>query len=150
MSANQIFDLSNLIAVVGWISLIAGAAPLPNQRIRFYALTLGGRVIPILLSAVYLWLVIQYWGSAPNGGYGSLEQVSVLFGSSGNLLTGWIHFLAFDLFIGRWIVDEVDRSNASRWRLLLCLPLTFLIGPAGLVAHFLLTQIVNKPSMQRA
>ena len=49
-------------------------------------------------------------------------------------LAGWIHYLAFDLFIGAW---EVRTARAERIPFLLvvpCLALTFLFGPAGYLA----------------
>ena len=44
-------------------------------------------------------------------------------------LAGWTHYIAFDLFVGRWIwEDGLARGRAPR----LALVLTFLAGPAGL------------------
>ncbi|WP_052771900.1 ABA4-like family protein [Vibrio mexicanus] len=149
MSAHQLFDISNLIAVIGWLSLIAGALPI-NPSFQRYALRFGGRVIPILLSVAYLWLLIAYWGSTPNGGYGNLDQVAALFASPGNLTAGWIHFLAFDLFVGRWMIDEVEKSGTAHWRLIMLLPITFLIGPVGLLLHFALKSLLNKARLAHA
>jgi len=36
------------------------------------------------------------------GGFGSLADVKLLFGKDELLLAGWVHYLAFDLFIGAW------------------------------------------------
>src|SRR5687768_3123268 len=44
-------------------------------------------------------------------------------------LAGWAHYIAFDLFVGRWIwEDALARDRAPRLALLL----TWLAGPAGL------------------
>jgi hypothetical protein len=44
-------------------------------------------------------------------------------------LAGWAHYIAFDLFVGRWIwEDALARGRAPRLALLL----TWLAGPAGL------------------
>jgi hypothetical protein len=44
-------------------------------------------------------------------------------------LAGWAHYIAFDLFVGRWIwEDSLARARAARIALLL----TWLAGPAGL------------------
>ncbi|MDQ3759146.1 MAG: ABA4-like family protein [Actinomycetota bacterium] len=44
-------------------------------------------------------------------------------------LAGWTHYLAFDLFVGRWMwEDALARDRTPRLALLL----TFLAGPAGL------------------
>jgi len=44
-------------------------------------------------------------------------------------LAGWTHYIAFDLFVGRWIwEDALARGKTARLPLLL----TWLAGPAGL------------------
>ncbi|MEZ9233462.1 ABA4-like family protein [Vibrio amylolyticus] len=144
MSANLAFELGSSAAVLGWLSLILGTIA-SIKPIGQWALCLGGRIIPLLLALLYLYLVIAFWGSAPNGNFSSLEGVNQLFTSPGNLAAGWIHFLAFDLFIGRWIIDDSIQERKQQgkqgrkglWQLILCLPLTFMYGPTGLLLYYL-------------
>jgi Domain of unknown function (DUF4281) len=89
----------------------------------------------VLLSVTYLVLLVVHWRSAPGGGFGSLEGVAQLFASRGKLLGGWFHFLAFDLLVGRWMIDDTCSSARTRWVLAACLPLTFLYGPAGFLLY---------------
>ena len=135
MKPELIFELASLAAILGWLLLAIGllARPGASQRVL---LLVGGRVTPILLCVVYLALLVTYWGSAPGGNFGSLEGVAKLFSSSGKLLGGWLHYLAFDLFVGRWMIDDTLSAKRSRWPLTLTLPLTFLFGPTGLLLHF--------------
>jgi predicted TIM-barrel fold metal-dependent hydrolase len=70
----------------------------------------GGAHIPeddycLLLAAVYTVLVPLHWGESP-GGFSTLTAVSQLFSNPWMLLAGWIHYLAFDLFIGAWEVRD--------------------------------------------
>jgi hypothetical protein len=132
-----VFQIASSAAMVGWLLLAAGAV-LDVAAWRHRLLLGGGRVVPLLLCALYLALLIHYWGSAPKGSFATLEGVARLFESRGKLLGGWVHFLAFDLFIGRWTIDDVLASKRSRWLLLPTLPLTFLYGPAGLLLYFLM------------
>lgn len=75
-------------------------------------------------------------GSAP-GGFNSLDGVASLFSSRGLLLAGWIHYLAFDLWVGRWQVDTRANGPAFGWAVRIsaigCLLMTFLFGPIGLL-----------------
>ena len=48
------------------------------------------------------------------GGFGSLADVATLFQKQELLLAGWIHYLAFDLFIGAWEVRDCAAQRASR------------------------------------
>jgi len=135
MNANEAFQIGSTIALLGWLLLVCGALS-PNNKIRHWLLFFGGRLLPVLLCVLYLYLLFSFWGSAPGGDFSSLDGVATLFASPGNLAGGWIHFLAFDLFVGRWMIDDVLDSEKSLWRLVPCLPLTFLFGPAGLALHF--------------
>ena len=49
-------------------------------------------------------------------------------------LAGWIHYLAFDLFVGAWEVRTARREGIAFLLVLPCLALTFLFGPAGFLA----------------
>jgi len=49
------------------------------------------------------------------------------------LLAGWVHYLAFDLFIGSWEVEDAAANGIPHWLLLPCLFLTLMVGPVGLL-----------------
>ena len=55
----------------------------------------------------------------------------------GLLLAGWVHYLAFDLFVGSWEVEDARARGVSHWLVLPCLLCTFLAGPAGLGLYLL-------------
>jgi hypothetical protein len=74
----------------------------------------------------------------PGGGFGSLSQVSQLFQNPYKLLAGWIHYLAFDLFVGSWEVRDAQRLGIHHLLVVPCLALTFLLGPIGLLLYLAL------------
>ncbi len=82
---------------------------------------------------LYTSIVVLFFGQE-EGGFDSLAQVKRLFASDWAVLAGWVHYLAFDLFIGAWIAREVAAKGMSRWCLVPLLPATFLFGPVGLLA----------------
>ena len=63
-------------------------------------------------------------------------------------LAGWVHYLAFDLFIGANIAREVADRGISRLFLIVLLPLTFLFGPIGyfafVIVRFGFAKVENK------
>jgi hypothetical protein len=70
----------------------------------------------------------------------------VLFSSKGPLLAGWIHFLAFDLLIGRWQVDRVlaaGRPLLLRVLTLFCLFATLMFGPLGLLLFLVVFKLTE-------
>lgn len=137
MTPEIAFQLGSTAALVAWLLLVAGVIG-PDGRSRRLLLFAGGRVIPVLLALGYLALLVAYWKSAPGGSFDSLDGVARLFSSRGKLAGGWLHFLTFDLLVGRWVIDEILSTRRPRWLLLPSLPLTFLYGPTGLLAHLAL------------
>lgn len=62
------------------------------------------------------------------------EAVRQALGTPNLFLAGWTHYIAFDLFVGRWIwQDAIRHGRSSRLALLL----TWLAGPAGLSLYLL-------------
>ena len=136
MSGNPatLFTVVNLVAVVGWAGLAVGAS-LRSGGVRDVVLLVCGRWVPFLLCVAYFVFLAGYWGTAAGGGFQSLEAVGVLFQSPGLLLAGWTHYLAFDLLVGRWMVDDASSAGRSRLPLLVALPATFLFGPVGVLLY---------------
>ncbi len=127
----QIFLAVNSLALIGWVLLVF--AP----RWRWTSRLVLSGTIPLLLAGSYVVLLVSTFGQA-EGGFGSLAEVQLLFRSEWSVLTGWIHYLAFDLFIGTWeLRDAQARGIAHAW-LIPCLLLTFLLGPVGLLAYFVM------------
>ena len=129
-----IFSLASLAAVAAWIGLAVAAAIAPG-RAREGLLLVAGRVVPLALCVLYAILLVTHWRAAPGGGFSSLDAVLVLFAAPGKVLGAWVHFLAFDLFVGRWLVDDAVSPARSRWPLWLGLPATFLYGPIGVLLY---------------
>jgi hypothetical protein len=145
MTPEQAFTQASIAAMLGWLLLVVAVLAPPGPA-RTRLLWVGGRLVPLMLSAAYLVLLVLHWRSAPGGNFGSLAGVATLFASPGKLAGGWVHFLAFDLFIGRWMIDDVLARGAPRWWLLPCLPLTFVYGPVGLLLYFGLRSSLAGPA----
>lgn len=132
MSAEQLFSICNSLAMLGWIVLIV----FPRAQWPARIVT-----IPLLLALVYIVLVPAHWGEPPGGGFSTLHAVSTLFSNQWLLLAGWIHFLAFDLFIGAWEVRDAQRRRVPHLLVIPCLILTFLFGPIGLLCYFVVRTV---------
>ncbi len=69
-----------------------------------------GLLVPALLCGLYLVLILTHWGGH-KGGFNSLSDVMLLFTDRWLVLAGWVHYLAFDLFIGSWQVRDARRNH---------------------------------------
>ena len=128
MSAESLFSHAGNLALIGWLLLVL----LP--RWQYSARLISGLIIPVLMGFLYGWLIVNHIGST-EGGFGSLAEVSALFSNDFLLLAGWVHYLAFDLFIGSWEVRDSERHGIHHLLVVPCLLLTFLLGPIGLVLY---------------
>ena len=140
MAPDVIFSICNTAVLPGWLLL----AILP--RWKWTTRLIASVIIPALLGCVYLYLVLTHFSEA-EGGFGSLAQVQQLFQNPFALLGGWIHYLAFDLFIGSWEVRDAQRLGLNHFLVIPCLALTFLFGPIGLVLYFLLRFAAKKQTL---
>jgi len=80
--------------------------------------------------------------AGPNAGldFGSIESIRTIFASDGGVVVGWVHYLAFDLFIGIWIARDADAKGFSRWLQGPVLLTTLFAGPLGLGCWLLLRE----------
>lgn len=124
MSHDLLFRSANAIALSGWLALIVLPRSAGLRRLSL-GLVVGG------LCATYATLVALHFFDS-GGGFATLEGVQRLFTSRPVALAGWLHYLAFDLFIGWWIAGQLDRRGVSRWLQAPVLAATFMVGPVGL------------------
>jgi hypothetical protein len=131
MPVEAVFSAANSIALAGWVLL----ALFPRRRWVHWEV--AGLLIPAALALLYLGLLVAHAPGA-DGGFSTLAGVRALFARDGLLLAGWVHYLAFDLFIGAWMCRRATAEGLAWWQLYPALPLTFLAGPAGLLAFLAL------------
>ena len=137
MKAEQIFSIVNLIAMISWILLAVAPRWVFTKKV-----VLSG-AIPLLLSVAYLILIFAFFGNS-EGGFNSLAGVMKLFTYEWTVLAGWIHYLAFDLFVGVWEVKDAQAKNISHWFVIPCLFLTFMLGPIGFLLYSILRLFLAK------
>jgi Domain of unknown function (DUF4281) len=124
-----LFAAANAIAFLTWISLIVlPRTPLMRRVVQW--------IIALIFCVPYTLLFQVYFFSVPDAGYGSLLAVQKLFASPELTLAGWLHYLAFDLFVGLWIAQRSDAIGLSRWIQAPILALTFMAGPIGFLLFF--------------
>ncbi len=128
MSLATIFFAANTTAALGWLFMIFA----PRWRVTDRVVLSGA--LALGLAALYTALLAVHFGDS-EGGFGSLDDVVKLFRQPAMVLTGWVHYLAFDLFIGAWEARDARRRGVPHLALVPCLLLTFMFGPVGLLVY---------------
>lgn len=131
MKAETIFQIVNTVALLAWILLIVAPRWTWTRRIVIS----GG--VSLVLSVAYLVLFVVFFGKT-DGDFSSLAGVMKLFSSENVVLTAWIHYLVFDLFVGSWEVRDAQENKISHWFVIPCLVFTFLFGPIGFLMYHII------------
>jgi hypothetical protein len=121
---NFIFLLSNKFVLTGWLLLLVAPKWKYTSRISTY-------ICVLLLSVIYSIIIIHTLSGFDWRSFSTLQNVRQLFQSDEALLAGWIHYLAFDLFMGVYILKQTQEYKIPHLFNLFLLPLTFLFGPLG-------------------
>lgn len=140
-SMETIFSIASTVALFSWIVLF-----IFYRNKWVYVLLFSGVIF--LLALLYLYFIIQGMGNGNGGGFGSLAEVATLFQKEEALLAGWIHYLAFDLFVGMWICKDALERSINRWLVLPCLFFTFMLGPVGLLLYLIVRSVKSKTFLQ--
>ncbi len=139
MNASSIFQFGNSFIIFGWLLLIIA----PNWK-HTQAIILNGFIL--LFAVIYTFLILKDIGDFKADSFSTLANVKALFQNDNAVAAGWFHYLAFDLFVGAYIVRAAKKLNTSRWWATLALPFTFMFGPMGYLIFFLIKTIKSVTS----
>ena len=128
MDASSVFRVVNVLPLPIWLLWMAAPS---SQLSRTVARSLWPFAILGGLYVVFVAVALSSGGLAP-ADFGSLQGVMHLFDSEWGTLAGWTHYLCFDLFVARWIMN--DAPDAGYW-LTPILFVTLMFGPAGLLCY---------------
>jgi hypothetical protein len=132
----SIFLLVNLLPLPFWFLMIVLPHWRGTQRV------MRGRLSVMPLLAGYAVLVVPQLPSLLALIFRAeplrLVELAELLGKPEAALLAWIHFLAFDLFVGRWIYRDGYERIISAWLMSPVLILALLLGPLGLLTYLLI------------
>lgn len=140
MTPSAIFSIAGMITMPMWILMIL----LPKWKVTKFLIDF--KVIPLVLSllyVIYIFKAIQIGGMMD---FGSLQSIMTLFTEENTALAGWIHYLAFDLIVGMWMLDQNKKLGIHQLIMAPCLFATFMFGPLG----FLLFKIIKTIKLKKS
>lgn len=135
-NALELWPLTN-VAMLGWLPM----AFLPKWK---YTPTLA-KAAALFQSGLYASCLIASIASGNSGDidFTSLSGIVKMFSNPDVVFIGWVHYLAFDLMMGRMMLqDFMEREGWSYLKHALimvpCLWTTLMFGPTGLVLYTIL------------
>jgi hypothetical protein len=137
MNTADLFNLSNAAVLPFWALMFL----LPNWRWTRKIMGSMLYFVPLILLYVYLIASSLNAETAAALANPKLADIARFFGEETAAATGWTHFLVMDLFVGRWVYWEGQRTGVwSRHSILLCL----FAGPLGLLSHIVTAAIYGQ------
>lgn len=128
----NLFNTENLVALPFWLSVILAPS---NGLVK----AIMSSYLPILAGVfAYMWGVyLAFQDPVSLEGFSGITDLTALtkgFSSETSVAVAWAHFIAQDLFVGRWIYLDGMRNGVWTSH---SLALTFLFGPTGILSHLL-------------
>jgi hypothetical protein len=125
-----IFTLANLFILPFWALMIL----LPHWR---WTQRIMVKLWPVVVLAVLyaVLLLSQIGGAAGSLLNPTLDGIAGLLGTPAGAAAGWVHFLAFDLFVGRWAYLDSRERTISAWLVSPVLFFILMAGPLGLLLY---------------
>ena len=139
-----VFSLSFLLVAPFWLLMIFVPRWHWTQRMMQSALI----IVPA--AVLYLVLVLPQFGQVllellnPQ-----LPAIAALLGTERGATIGWVHFLAFDLFVGRWVYLDSRQRDIN---VLLMAPILFfvlMLGPIGFLIYLVVCALQDWRSGSR-
>ncbi|MBP2831620.1 DUF4281 domain-containing protein [Aquimarina sp. U1-2] len=140
MTPTEVFSIAGMITMPMWILMIL----VPKWKVTRFLIAF--KVIPLLLSIIYLIYIIQAFQISGGMNFNSLTSVMKLFTEENAVLAGWVHYLAFDLVVGMWMLDQNKKLGIHLILMAPCLFATFMLGPIGFLLFFIIKTIKQKQS----
>ena len=134
------FGIFNLFALIPWLLMIC----FPDHKITGICIY---RQIPVVMlcSIYFVLFIIQILG--PNNisvDFMDFNSVKQAFSNDLVMLLGWVHYLAFDLFIGIYIFENMKQQLKMRLSLRMILTITLFLGPIGYLIFALIFQFISE------
>ena len=127
---NQLFSIGNLLILPFWALMIVLTHWRWTRRI------IGSPLVVVPPALIYAAVVLPGIAEIlPAVASPTLAGVSQLLGTPAGATAAWMHFLAFDLFVGRWAYLDSRERGISAWIMAPVLFLILMLGPIGLLLY---------------
>lgn len=136
------FELSNLVVLPFWALMVLAPAWAFTRRV------IGSPWIVAPPALIYLATLLPVASIVLPAVVNPVPaRIATLLGTPTGTALAWAHFVAFDLFVGRWIYCDSRARLHSAWWVSPVLLLTLLVGPVGLLTYLAVRAVVGGASV---
>lgn len=138
-TTNLLFTIANSAIILAWLPLLVAPTKQFTQRLIQFPF------VPFVLSFFYLYFLLKD-GGLGEADFSSLEGILVLFhqATPEAAAAGWMHYLAFDFWVGCWLLRDAQKRALPHALILFPLLCTFMLGPVGILLYVIFSQTFLK------
>jgi hypothetical protein len=135
----SVFNFFNTGILIFWGLLLF----FPNKQITQKIIAYPWVPLVIALGYVYFLSLQPEFFSAD---FSSLESLTQMFQNANpqGVAAGWLHYLAFDFWMGCWMLKNSQEKGVKHGWIILPLLATFMLGPVGVLLYSLLLWFQKK------
>lgn len=133
VSDDVLYEVCNKAVLPAWALL----ALFPRWKITNWIVMATALSMSAIYAALLVHLV-QHSDSPPSfKDFETLAGLTEAFKAAGVLLPAWVHYLAQDLWVAKWVASDACNKRIPRLLMMPVLALTLLVGPVGPLVYFL-------------
>tara|TARA_B100000941_G_C28479850_1_gene541475 strand:+ start:378 stop:803 length:426 start_codon:yes stop_codon:yes gene_type:complete len=138
MIYETIFNIYNTGILIFWSIIIIFPKRLITQKLIEYPWVPLG----IAFGYIYFLTITENTFSVD---FSSLSSITDMFKNSNpkGVAAGWLHYLAFDFWVGCWILKDSQKKGVKHTLIIFPMLTTFILGPVGIIIYTLIL-LINK------
>ena len=139
MTYEIIFNIYNTGILIFWLLLLVFPKSKLTQKMIDFPW------IPLVIAFGY----IYFLGTSDiifSVDFSSLSGLTEMFQNSNprGVAAGWLHYLAFDFWVGCWILRDSQKKDVKHAFIIFPMLCTFMLGPVGIIIYTLVLLFQKK------
>ena len=139
MTYEIIFNIYNTGILIFWLLLLVFPKSKLTQKMTDFPW------IPLVIAFGYIYFLGTSDSIFPVD-FSSLSGLTEMFQNSNprGVAAGWLHYLAFDFWVGCWILRDSQKKGVKHAFIIFPMFFTFMLGPVGVIIYTLVLLFQKK------
>ena len=139
MNYEIIFNIYNTGILIFWFFLLVFPKSKLTQKMTDFPW------IPLVIAFGYIYF-LGTSDSIFSVDFSSLSGLTEMFQNSNprGVAAGWLHYLAFDFWVGCWILRDSQKKGVKHVFIIFPMLFTFMLGPVGVIIYTLVLLFQKK------
>lgn len=139
MLYETIFNIFNSGILLFWMLLLFFPKQSITQKVIAYPW------VPLVIAFGYIYFMGMTSGTF-SADLTSLNGLTKMFQNANpqGVAAGWLHYLAFDFWVGCWMLKNSQEKGVKHLWMLVPMLFTFMLGPVGIIIYTLVLLLQGK------